>query len=210
MYTGIIRQVAPVARVERRPNLLFYSVRVPEAFMTGLALGDSVAVDGVCQSVAKLESDHLHFEAARETLDITTLSDLGVGQTVNLERSARTGDEMGGHPLSGHVDGTAVLRNVRREENLVIWTIELPEPLRRYVFTKGFIAVDGASLTVNHYDRTTGRFEVCLVPQTLERTTFGEKRENARLNIEIERQTQIIVDTIENALTRLLPRASAE
>jgi len=210
MYTGIIRQVAPVARIERSPNLLSYAVRVPETFMAGLAVGDSVAVDGVCQSVAVLEADHLQFEAARETLDITTLADLGVGQAVNLERSARTGDEIGGHPMSGHVDGTAVLRNVRREENLVIWTIELPERLRRYVFTKGFIAVDGASLTVNHYDRTTGRFEVCLVPQTLERTTFGQKRENARLNIEIERQTQIIVDTIENVLARLLPGATAE
>jgi riboflavin synthase len=142
----------------------------------------------------------------QQSLALTTLGLLAVGSPVNVERAARDGAEIGGHPLSGHVDFQARLASVRQPENNHVLRIEVPAPWMRYVFAKGYIAVNGASLTVSdaHRDGAAGWFEVWLIPETLRMTTFAGKRPGDALNIEIERTTQVIVDTVRATLDERL------
>jgi riboflavin synthase len=205
MYTGIVRYVVRVTRYEREGHLAHYALRLDHEALDKLQPGDSIAVDGVCQSVRAIAGNEVLLDAGRETLALTTLADLTVGDLVHLERSARVGQEQGGQGISGHVDGTAIVCSVDRDGPTATLVLELPETLRRYVFRKGFIAVHGCSLTVNEYDVDSGRFSVGLVPETLRLTTFATKQPNDRLNIEIDRQSQVIVDTIERVLARMLP-----
>jgi len=121
-----------------------------------------------------------------------------------VERAARDGAEIGGHPLSGHVDFVAHLESVRQPENNHVMRIAVPARWMRYIFAKGYIAINGASLTVAEADRQANWFEVWLIPETLRMTTFGEKRMGAALNIEIERQTQVFVDTVRDAIDERL------
>jgi riboflavin synthase len=204
MYTGIVRHVVPVTRYEREGDLAHYALRLDDDALEELHPGDSIAVDGVCQSVRAIAGDHVLLDAGRETLALTTLADLSVGDLVHLERSARLGQEQGGRWISGHVDGTAIVRSVERDGSTATLVLELPEGLRRYVFRKGFIAVHGCSLTVNEFDVDTGLFTVGLVPETLRLSTFATKEPSDRLNVEIDRQSQVIVDTIERVLARML------
>jgi riboflavin synthase len=138
----------------------------------------------------------------QQSLNLTTLAGLQEGSRVNVERAAKDGAEIGGHPLSGHVDFMAVGRDPPAENNCVL-RIAVPAPWMRYVFAKGYIAVNGASLTVAEAQRErdgSGWFEVWLIPETLRMTTFGEKDVGALLNIEIERSTQVFVDTVRDAI----------
>jgi riboflavin synthase len=143
----------------------------------------------------------------QQSLALTTLAGLAPGSRVNVERAARDGAEIGGHPLSGHVDFMGRVAQVRRPENNHVLRIEVPAPWMRYVFAKGYIAVNGASLTVAEAAREAGGagwFEVWLIPETLRATTFADKAEGAALNIEIERQTQVFVDTVRDAIDERL------
>jgi riboflavin synthase len=138
---------------------------------------------------------------------LTTLATLALQSRINVERAARDGAEIGGHPLSGHVDVMGRIVQIRRPENNHVLRIALPPRWMRYVFAKGYIAVNGASLTVSEAQReprTAGWFEVWLIPETLRMTTFGEKQEGDALNIEIERQTQVFVDTVREAIDERL------
>jgi riboflavin synthase len=129
------------------------------------------------------------------------------GSRVNVERAARDGAEIGGHPLSGHIDFMARIAELRRPENNCVLRFAVPAPWMRYVFAKGYIAVDGASLTVAEAWRErdgSGAFEVWLIPETLRMTTFGSKAAGDAVNIEIERQTQVFVDTVRAALDERL------
>jgi riboflavin synthase len=150
------------------------------------------------------------FDVMQETLTRTTLGELEAGAAVNVERAARDGAEIGGHPLSGHIDVVAKVIDVQRPENNRVLTFEVPAPWIRYVFAKGFIGLNGASLTVASVDRQRSTFTVWLIPETLRMTTFGSKEPDARINLEIERGTQVIVDTVrdflEERLGPLLPR----
>jgi riboflavin synthase len=132
---------------------------------------------------------------------------LSEGSRINVERAARDGAEIGGHPLSGHVDFAGIVLQVHRPENNHVLRIGVLAPWMRYVFAKGYIAVNGASLTVAEARRErdgSGWFEVWLIPETLRMTTFGDKSEGSRLNIEIERQTQVFVDTVRDAIDERL------
>lgn len=184
-----------------------YSVQLPDGLLVGLERGASVAIDGICQTVAAIDGPLVRFDANDETLRVTTLRGLAEDALVHVERSARQGDENGGHVVSGHVDGTAEIAAVERTPENLALVVRVPTELAKYVFNKGFIALQGASLTVNGWDEGANTFRVNLIPETLRLTTFGEKRAGDRLNVEIDRQTQIIVDTIERALARALPRA---
>jgi riboflavin synthase len=134
----------------------------------------------------------------RETLRVTNLGGLGVGDRVNVERAARFGDEIGGHPMSGHIICTAEITEIlRSENNRRIW-FRLPAALARYLFPKGYIGVDGISLTIGEV--RGDRFDVNLIPETLARTNLGDRREGERVNIEVDPQTQAIVDTVERVL----------
>jgi riboflavin synthase len=167
-----------------------------------------VAVDGVCLTVTSLDGESAAaFDVMQQSLALTTLGSLREGHAINVERAAKDGAEIGGHPLSGHIDVMASLTDVRRPENNHVLRLSLPAPWMRYVFAKGYIAVNGASLTVAdaHRERDgSGWFEVWLIPETLRMTTFAIKPVGSLLNIEIERQTQVFVDTVREAVNERL------
>ena len=208
MFTGIVQGVARVARLSDHAGLRCISLEWPSAFAQGLAVGASVAVDGVCLTVAKLRGDHAaDFDVMQQTLSTTTLGSLVPDGAVNVERAARDGVEIGGHPLSGHVDVMARLAELRQPENNHVLRLAVPAPWMRYVFAKGYIAVNGASLTVAQAGREpdgSGWFEVWLIPETLRMTTLADKRVGDTLNIEIERSTQVMVDTVRDAVAEKL------
>lgn len=209
MFTGIVQGVARVAALEELPGLRRLRLAFAPGFTPGLAIGASVAVDGVCLTVTALHDDNAaDFDTMAQTLALTTLGALAVGHRVNVERAAKEGVEVGGHVLSGHIDFSARVEQVRRPDaNNHVLRIAVPAPWMRYVFAKGYIAVNGASLTVAEAGRApddSGWFEVWLIPETLRMTTFADRHEGDALNIEIERQTQVIVDTVRAAVTERL------
>jgi riboflavin synthase len=212
MFTGIVQGVASVAQLQDRTGLRSFTLRFPPGFGQGLEIGASVAVDGVCLTVTALESDGgecgaARFDVMQQSLALTTLGALQTGNTINVERAARDGAEIGGHPLSGHVDFKATVASIRQPDNNHVLRIAVPAPWMRYVFAKGYIAVNGASLTVAEAQRErdgSGWFEIWLIPETLRMTTFGAKGEGAALNIEIERATQVFVDTVRDAIDERL------
>jgi riboflavin synthase len=207
MFTGIVQGVARVERIEDRSGLRTLRLSLPPGFDSGLQIGASVAVDGACLTVTALGADAADFDVMQQSLSLTTLGALKEGSAVNVERAARQDAEVGGHVLSGHVDVQAALVHIREPENNRVLRIAVPAPWMRYVFSKGYIAVNGASLTVAEAQREAGDagwFEVWLIPETLRMTTFAQVREGDALNIEIERQTQVIVDTVRAAVDEQL------
>jgi len=205
MFTGIVQATATVARVTDRPGLRSFTLAFPQGFCDELAIGASVSVDGVCLTVTeRVGADAANFDVMQQSLALTTLGTVVEGSRINVERAARDGAEIGGHPLSGHVDFQATIAAVRRPENNHVLRIAVPPQWMRYIFAKGYIAVNGASLTVAEADRAAGWFEVWLIPETLRMTTFGDKAEGAALNIEIERSTQVMVDTVRAAVDERL------
>ncbi len=208
MFTGIVQGIARVEQLSDRSGLRSFRLAMPPGFATGLAIGASVAVDGVCLTVTALHGDTAaDFDVMQQSLSLTTLGALAVGNGVNVERAAKDGAEIGGHPLSGHVDFTARVADVRRPENNRVLRLAVPAPWMRYVFAKGYIAVNGASLTVAEAQREPGGagwFEVWLIPETLRMTTFGDKHVGDGVNVEIERSTQVMVDTVRDAVAEKL------
>ena len=209
MFTGIVQGIATVRSITDRPGLRSFTLALPPGFGEGLAIGASVAVDGVCLTATRLYGEGgaptaADFDVMQQSLSLTTLGGLQEGSLINVERAAKDGAEIGGHPLSGHVDFMATVAEVRRPENNHVLKIAVPAPWMRYVFAKGYIAVNGCSLTAAEVHRGEGWFEVWLIPETLRMTTFGAKREGDALNIEIERQTQVFVDTVREAIDERL------
>ncbi len=205
MFTGIVQGIAQVAAITDREGLRSFTLDFPEGFCQDLEIGASVACDGVCLTVTALKGDHeADFDVMLQSLNLTALGQLGVGGRLNVERAAKEGAEIGGHPLSGHVDFMAKVESIRRPANNHVIRIAVPAPWMRYIFAKGYIAVNGASLTVAEAGpqrrRFSGWFEVWLIPETLRMTTFADKGEGAPLHIEIERQTQVMVDTVRDAV----------
>lgn len=209
MFTGIVQGTARIAALADRPGLRTFTLAFPAGFCQGLEVGASVACNGVCLTVTSVrpQQEQADFDVMLQSLNVTTLGTLAVGDALNVERAAKDGAEIGGHPLSGHVDFQACLQSIRRPENNHVLRLAVPAPWMRYVFAKGYIAVDGASLTVAEAGRErdgSGWFEVWLIPETLRMTTFGTKREGDAFNVEIERQTQVFVDTVRAALDERL------
>jgi riboflavin synthase len=205
MFTGIVQGTAEVLALTDRTGLRSIHLAFPSGFDEGLAIGASVACDGVCLTVTSMPvPGQATFDVMQQSLGLTTLARLAVGSRINVERAARDGAEIGGHPLSGHVDVTGTVLSVREPENNRVLRIGVPPSHMRYVFAKGYIAVDGASLTVAEADRRAGWFEVWLIPETLRMTTFHAKRAGDPVNIEVERATQVVVDTVRDALDERL------
>ncbi len=200
MFTGIVQGSYPVHAIEKKTGLHALWIQLDEERVEGLLPGASVSINGVCLSVVEIEGDRVRFDAIQETLNVTNLGQLEVGQLVNVERSVKFGDEIGGHVVSGHIDGQAKLIEIERPENNVVLHLQVSAVLAKYVFSKGFIGIDGCSLTVVNADRTTGTFQVWLIPETLRITYFPGLKVGANLNIEIDRQTQTIVETVERVL----------
>jgi len=208
MYTGIIQACLPINALKKLPGLLSFSLILPEELMFNIKTGASVSIDGVCLTVTKIFEDEIFFDAMQETLNLTTLGKLETGTKVNVERSSSEGAEIGGHIISGHVHGVAEIMHVEETENNHVVTFKLPDHLAKYVFSKGFIALDGASLTVVDLNLSEKTFKVWFIPETLTRTTFGFKTVGDIVNVEVDQQTRVIVDTLERLLPQYLDKNS--
>ncbi len=198
MFTGIVQGTAEVLEVIEKANFRTHVVRLPEALLPGLQLGASVAHNGCCLTVTAVNGERVSFDLMQETLQVTNLGKLQVGDRVNVERAARFGDDIGGHAMSGHILATAEVSEVLHSENNCQLWFRLPEGLARYIFTKGYIGIDGISLTIGEVRGNA--FNVNLIPETLQRTNIGSRQPGDRINIEIDPQTQAIVDTVERVL----------
>lgn len=198
MFTGIVQGTAELIAVEERVEFRTHVLAMPEAMRHGLELGASVAHNGCCLTVTAIDGERVSFDLMRETLRLTNLGRLGVGDRVNIERAARFGDEIGGHAMSGHVICMAELTEMdEAPDNRRLW-FELPAEYARFLFEKGYIGIDGISLTIGEV--RGARFCVNLIPETLARTTLAERVPRDRVNIEIDPQTQAIVETVERVL----------
>jgi len=193
MYTGIVAGTASVVKVEESPGIRTISVNL-EGYIQNLEIGASVALDGVCMTVVSIEGDEVRFDAIEETLRRTTLSDLEGGDFVNVERSLRLGDELGGHILSGHVLAKAeILARVETGRGLDL-VIENHSECRPFILEKGFIAIDGMSLTIGSVSEES--FNIHLIPETLRVSTIGEKEVGDMVNIEVDSRTQALIETL--------------
>ena len=201
MFTGIVQGIAPIHSVIEKTNFKTHVIKMPQELLTDLEIGASVAHNGVCLTVTKIDKDLVSFDLMTETLRVTNLGSLREGDYVNIERAMRMGTEIGGHILSGHIYCTAKVAQIIPSENNLQIRFELPQTdVMKYILHKGFIAVDGISLTVGE---VKGRqFSVNLIPETLQRTLIGQRRVGDLVNIEIDPQTQAIVDTVERYLAQ--------
>ena len=201
MFTGIVQGTAQIKAITEAANFRTHVVEMPQEMLKGLQIGGSVAHNGVCLTVTKIQDNLVSFDLMQETLKITNLGELKAGDFVNIERAMQMGTEIGGHILSGHVYCTAdIVERLPSENNLQIW-FQLPnKDMMKYVLTKGFIAVDGISLTIGEVREQ--RFCVNLIPETIHRTLIGKKEVGEKVNIEIDPQTQAIVDTVERYLAQ--------
>jgi riboflavin synthase len=188
MFTGLVQEVGEIRRLEPRNGAGGADARLVVGFRaierTRLELGASICVDGVCLTVAQLDVDSFAADVSGETLRVTTLGDKRAGSRVNLEPSLRAGDSLGGHWVSGHVDGVAEVQATERDARSLRVSIAAPQPLARYIARKGSVTLDGVSLTVN--DVEGARFSINLIPHTLEVTTLGALDKGSRLNLEID------------------------
>lgn len=182
MFTGIVTDIGDIRRLERRGDL---RARIGTRYDTqGIDIGASIACSGVCLTVVQLGSDWFEVEISAESLDKTNIGAWVEGQKINLERALKVGDELGGHIVSGHVDGLAEIVDMRPEGDSVRYTFEAPRDLARFIAPKGSVALDGTSLTVNEVDGT--RFGVNIIPHTQEVTTWGKSKVGDTVNLEID------------------------
>ncbi len=200
MYSGITQGLFEVTEVERKEGYLRYTVQFDQAFCRNIKIGASVNIDGVCQTIVAINDVHLTFEAMAQTLAVTTLNSLDVGTRVSAERSLRVGDENGGHEVAGHVRGVAALLRREATDNNLRLTFALESDWIKYINDKGFIALDGSSLTVAEVDRDAATISVCLIPETCRLTNLGDKQVGDKVNVELDHRTVTIVETVERVL----------
>ena len=200
MFTGIVQEKGSLVEVKRSADLVTFRVAFPKGFTSGITQGASVSLDGCCLTVTGIFGDELTFDLVPETIDRTGFRKATVGTILNAERSLRFGDEVGGHILSGHIDTVATIVDVQKFEHSRVVTFQVPTEFSKFIFEKGYVAINGASLTVTFVDRTNGHFKVALIPETLTKTTFGDAKVGEIVNIEIDRTTQAIVTTVERVL----------
>ncbi|MBS0908205.1 riboflavin synthase subunit alpha [Tatumella sp. JGM118] len=199
MFTGIVQGMAEVVAVEEKPLFRTHTLRFPPEWLDGLETGASVAHNGCCLTVTAIDGERVSFDLIKETLRVTNLNDVTVGSLVNIERAAKFSDEIGGHLMSGHIMTTAeIVKIISSENNKEVWFKLQDASLSKYVLHKGFIGIDGCSLTLG--DVVGNKFCVHLIPETLQRTLLGVKKIGSRVNIEIDPNTQAIVDTVERVL----------
>ncbi len=207
MFTGIVQTKLPVYRLVRQKDFATFSFVFSDKFIEGLKIGASVAINGTCLTVRTIEKSTarkpnqniVSFDAIAQTLKVTNLGALTEGSVANIERAARFGDEIGGHVLSGHImRQVRVLDVLDTEYNRVIW-LERPAELVPFILDKGFVALNGCSLTIAEVEPT--RFSVHLIPETRDVTTFGEVQQGDQINLEVDSQTQAVVETVKQLLS---------
>ena len=199
MFTGIVQGLCPLVAVQTEANLCRLTVQLGDLAIH-VRTGASVAINGVCLTVTGDRDGNLSFDVIRETLDQTNLGTLNAGDLVNVERSFRVGDEVGGHILSGHVVDTVGVEQISTADNLREIRFSVDDAWMKFLHHKGFVALDGASLTIAAVNPVRNEISVSLIPETIERTTLGLIRKGDRVNLEIDAQTQAVVNTVERLL----------
>eukprot|EP00192_Tetraselmis_astigmatica_P018597 CAMPEP_0117673460 /NCGR_PEP_ID=MMETSP0804-20121206/14488_1 /TAXON_ID=1074897 /ORGANISM="Tetraselmis astigmatica, Strain CCMP880" /LENGTH=251 /DNA_ID=CAMNT_0005482207 /DNA_START=142 /DNA_END=897 /DNA_ORIENTATION=- len=203
LFTGIVQGTANVSTVVTKEDARSFRITFPEDGTKAVKQGASVAINGACLTVVAIEDDTLGFDVIGETLRATNLGQLSEGSIVNFERSARVGDEIGGHNVSGHVCSTASIDAIDKTKNNTRMVFKMANPIfTRYILPKGFVAVDGCSLTVGEVGEDW--FSVYLIPETIRVTVFGQRQEGDFVNVEVDSATQTIVDTVERVVTQKL------
>ncbi|MGG9109420.1 riboflavin synthase subunit alpha [Raoultella ornithinolytica] len=199
MFTGIVSGTAEILSIDEKDNFRTHVVKLPAQLLSGLETGGSVAHNGCCLTVTRIDGERVSFDLMQETLCVTNLGTLRQGEYVNVERAVKFNDEIGGHLMSGHIMTTAEVMQILVTENNHRIGFKVGDPtLMKYILYKGYIGVDGISLTVGEV--VADGFWVHLIPETLQRTTLGSKKLGDRVNIEIDPQTQAVVDTVERVL----------
>lgn len=198
MFTGIVQGKAQIVEINAHSADKFLSLNVvfPEDKLKDISTGASIAINGTCLTVVdfKLDQHLAQFDVIKETLSKTNLGELSVGDWVNFERAARFGDEIGGHVMSGHIFCTTEILNIERTPANTRIRFSLPADIKDYILEKGFVGLNGCSLTLAQVSDSD--FQVHLIPETLTVTTFGEVKPGDRINLEVDAQTQAIVDTV--------------
>jgi len=184
VFTGIIKAKGTIGAIEKRGGDVRLRVTAPGLPWPEYAVGDSIAVNGVCLTAVRLLDDGFDTDVSVETLDVTTLKQLAVGDAVNLEPALRVGDALGGHLVSGHVDGIGKMLARADDARSIRMTFEVPGELARYIARKGSICVDGVSLTINEVSGNT--FGLNIIPHTAEVTTMGAYEAGTAVNIEVD------------------------
>lgn len=199
MFTGIAQGLCTVEELQDQVSLRRITLNLG-SLAKNLSLGASVAVNGTCLTVTGVDGDNVSFDVIRESLETTNLGDLKVGSRVNVERSIKFGEEVGGHILSGHISDVVRVAHIEDGENERNICFSVPQRWMKYLLHKGFVALDGASLTVANIDLEAATVTVSLIPETIKRTTLGTVTEGARVNLEVDSQTQAVVDTVERLM----------
>jgi riboflavin synthase len=205
MFTGIVEELGTVESMEDQGDAVRLTVRGP-LVTSDAGLGDSIAVDGVCLTVAELDGEAFTADVMRETLTRTGLGALAPGAPVNLERAVTAAKRLGGHLVQGHVDDTGTIVSRTPSEHWEIVQIAFPAELAPYLGEKGSVTVDGVSLTVVAVDDTTGTFTVSLIPETLARTTLGLRGPGDTVNLEVD----VLAKYVERMLGPMIERSSGD
>ena len=200
MFTGIVQGMARVKRVHRAGDVVTLTLGFPEGALHGASVGCSISVSGVCLTVTTFDATTACFDVIDETLRCTTLGGLDVEDAVNFERSATLGDEIGGHLLSGHIAGTVEVVDRHEEQGNLNLSLRPPVEHQKHILPKGYVALDGCSLTVGSVDAKSGVFVVHLIPETRRVTTLDARGVGERLNLEVDAWTQAVVATVERVL----------
>jgi len=196
MFTGIVQGLGVIKSIEEGDGIITFSVVCPDT--QDLIIGASVAIDGVCLTATSINGDLVTFDIIPETMERTTLGERTVDDNVNIERSLRYGDEVGGHLLSGHIIGRGLVTYSESVGEGAQLKIKAPPAIQKYIQTKGYIGIDGISLTLGEV--VENEFDLHIIPETLRLTTLGSKQAGDALNIEIDSTTMMIVETVERLL----------
>ncbi len=204
MYTGLIQEIGHIVLINKREGVSRISVDASKKFLSGLRVGSSIALNGICLSVTKVTEYYFCLDVTEATAFITNLKDSSIHDRVNLERSAVAGGEVGGHLTAGHIDGTGRITAITQLGEAIELLITVPDEIMRYVFAKGFLAVNGASLTVATVVMEERTLTFNLIPETLRQTTFSSAKVGDSVNIEVEPSTRVLVDTLRRNLPSLI------
>lgn len=185
MFTGLIAELGSVTAITRGETSAVFSINSP-ALISEIKLGDSVAVNGVCLTATSISSTGFTADVMVQTLSLTSLSEIKVGSSVNLELAAQLNARMGGHMVQGHVDGVATVVGLTPGEKWAQFDIEVPDHLTKYIVNQGSICLDGVSLTVCEISDANNQLTVWLIPETLERTNLSSKKPGDLINIEVD------------------------
>ena len=196
MFTGIVQGKGEIVSIESGNEITTLQIRVPST--EELQIGASISIDGVCLTATAFTEDIVSFDVIPETLEKTTLGQLEQGHNVNVERSLRYGDEVGGHLLSGHIIGRGLVSKAERVGDGAQYSIIAPPDVRKYIASKGYVGIDGISLTIG--DVSEDHFDLHLIPETLRLTTIGDKQIGDAVNLEIDSTTMMVVETVERMM----------